>query len=364
MDVVSKLQERTVDQQISKGLTAAHILARQGRDAKTLDEVVKALDTAEAGGGAEFVFTGMSAEVINQVRQDLIVSSLFPHISMPTNPYKVPVELGPATAYLVPENTADTGQTSITASQAGSANVTFTAKSIGAMTRISKELTQDAIIPMVPFIQSNLMRGLANGLENALINGDSTATHQDTDTEAAGATNVAAGWKGLRKFALENSYTVDINTFNLTKLRTMRKTMGKFGINPQELVLIVSNSAYIQMLSWAELVTLDKYGPAATVLTGEIGKVDGIRVVVSPYMREDLNASGVNGASANTFTGVILAHRQGFVIGDRQTIDLDQTDEPKAYRQTSILADMRVDFQAVQPIASNKTVVFGYNLAS
>src|SRR5688500_5093541 len=130
MDIVSKLQEQTVDQQITKGLTAAHVLARQGRDARTLDDVVKALDIAESGGGADFVFTGMSAEVINQVRQDLIVSSLCPHIAMPTNPYKVPVELSPATAYLVPENTADTGQTAITASQAGTANVTFTAKSI------------------------------------------------------------------------------------------------------------------------------------------------------------------------------------------------------------------------------------------
>jgi hypothetical protein len=364
MDIVSKLREQTVDQQISKALTAAQILARQGRDAYSLDEVTKALDTAEAGGGAEFVFTGMSAEVINQVRQDLVVSSVFPHIAMPTNPYKVPVELSPATAYLVPENTADTGQTSITASQAGTANVTFTAKSIGAMTRVSKELNQDSIIPMVPFIQSNLMRGLANGLENALINGDSTATHQDTDTEAAGATHVAAGWKGLRKHAIENSYSVDISTWNLSKLRDMRKLMGKFGINPQELVLIVSNSAYIQTLSWAELVTLDKYGPAATVMTGEIGRVDGIRVVVSPFMREDLDATGVNGASGNTKTGVLLVNRQGFAIGDRQTIELDQTDEPKAFRQISILADMRVDFQAVQPIASNKSVVFGYNLAS
>lgn len=364
MDVVSKLKEQTVDQQITKGLTAAHVLARQGRDAYSIDDVIKALDTAESGGGSDFVFTGMSAEVINQVRQDLVVSSLFPHISMPTNPYKVPVELGPATAYLVPENTADTGQTSITASQAGTASVTFTAKSIGAMTRVSKELSQDSIIPMVPFIQSNLMRGLANGLENAIINGDSTATHQDTDTETAGASDVAAGWKGLRKHALEQSYKVDISTWNLTTLRNMRKLMGKFGINPQELVLIASNSAYIQTLGWSELVTLDKYGPNATVLTGEIGKVDGIRVVVSPYMREDMDATGVNGASGNTKTGVLLVNRQGFVIGDRQTIDLDQTDEPKAYRQTSILADMRVDFQAVQPIASNETVVYGYNLTS
>lgn len=363
-DLVQKLQEQTVDQQISRGLEAAHVLARQNVNAQTLDDVIKALDTAETGGGAEFVFTGMTPEVINQVRQTLKVSALFPHINMPSNPYKVPVELNPATAYLVPENTADTGQTSITASQAGTANLTLTAVSIGAATRVSKELDQDSIVPMVPFIQKNLMRGLANGLENAMINGDSTATHQDTDTEAAGPTNVAAGWKGFRKHAIENSYTVDASTWDIDKLRAMRKSMGKFGINPDELVLLASNAAYIKMLGWDGVLTLDKFGPNATILTGELLKVDGIPVVVSPYMRQDLNATGVHDGTTTTKTGVLLVHRDSFAVGDRQAIDLDETDEPKVYRQKTILADMRVAFAATQPIATNPTVVYGYNITT
>ena len=364
MDLVEKLQERTVDQQISKGLQAAHTLARQGVNATSLDDVVKALDTAEVNGGSEFVFTGMTPEVINQVRQTLKVSSVIPHIDMPTNPYKVPVELNPATAYLVPENTADTGQTSITASQASTGNITFSAKSIGAATRVSKELNQDSIVPMVPFIQRNLLRGLANGLENALINGDTTATHQDSDTEAEGATAVAAAWKGYRKLAIENSYTVDASTWTLDTFRGMRKDMGKFGVNPDELVLFASNAAYIDMLNWDGVLTLDKFGPSATILTGELLKVDGISVVVSPYMRQNLNATGVYDGTTTTKTGVLLVHRDSFAIGDRQQIDLDETDEPKVYRQKMILADMRVDFLPNQPIASNPTVVYGYNITS
>lgn len=363
MEITKKLQELTADQQISKGLSAAHALARQGVNAASLDEVVKALDTAEVGGGAEFVFTGMTPEVINQVRQTLKVSALFPHINMPTNPYKVPIELNPATPYLVPENTADTGQTSITASQAGTAGLTMTAVSIGAATRVSKELDQDSIVPMVPFIQKNLMRGLANGLEDALVNGDSTATHQVADTEAAGPTNVAAGWKGFRKHAIEQTYTVDAATWTIDTLRGMRKEMGKFGINPDELVLLTSNSAYISMLGWDEVLTLDKFGPNATVLTGELLKVDGIPVIVSPFMRQNLNATGVYDGTT-TKTGVLLVHRDSFAIGDRQTVELDETDEPKVYRQKTILADMRVAFEPTQPMASNPSVVYGYNITS
>jgi hypothetical protein len=205
---------------------------------------------------------------------------------------------------------------------------------------------------------------LANGLENALINGDTTATHQDSDTEAAGATAVGAAWKGFRKHAIENSYTIDASTWDITKLRAMRKSMGKFGINPDELVLIASNSAYIQMLGWDGVLTLDKFGPQATILTGELLKVDGISVIVSPYMRQDLNASGVFDDTTETKTGVLLVNRDSFAIGDRQTVELDETDEPKVYRQKTILADMRVDFKPTQPIATNPTVVYGYNITT
>jgi hypothetical protein len=361
-EIVQKLREQTVDQQISKGLTAALVLARLNQSATTLEDVTKALDTAEAGGGAEFVFTGMSPEVINQVRYELRVLSSLTTVNMPTNPYKVPVELGPATAYLVPENTADTGQTSITASQAGTANITFNAKSIGALTRISKELNQDSIIPMVPFIQRNLMRGLAEGIENALVNGDTTGTHQDSDV--TGATNVAKAWPGLRKLALANNYKTDASTWSLETIRTMRKNMGVFGINPDRLVLFVSPSAYVQMLNWDHIETLDKFGPNATVLTGQVLRVDGMPVVVSPHLRQNLNASGVYDGTTTTKTGVLLVNRDVFAVGMRQEIELDQTDEPIAYRQRTILADMRADFLPTQPIASNHAVEYGYNITS
>lgn len=362
MDILESLQEKGVPAVVSKAFDGAFALSRQNRNAVSMDEVSKALDTAETGGGAEFVFTGMSPEVINQVRQSLKLSALIPNMPMPTNPYKVPVELNPATAYLIPENVADTGQTSVPASQPGTSSLTFNAKSIAALTRISKELNQDSLIPMIPFIQRNLLQGLANGLENALINGDITATHQDTDT--TGSTNVAKSFNGLRKYALANNWKKDAATWTLTTLRDMRKAMGKYGIDPDQLVLLVSNSAYIQMLGWDQVITVDKYGPNATVLTGELLRVDGIPVVVSPYMRQNLDATGVNGASGNTKTGVILLYRGAFALGRVQDIELIQSDEPVPFRQKIVMADMRADFLPTQPIATEPTLVYGYNIAS
>jgi hypothetical protein len=364
MDIIERLKERSVDQMVARGFDGAFALARQNRNAATLDEVVKALDTQETNGGAEFVFTGMSTAVINQVRQALKVSSLLPSIPMPTNPYKVPVELNPATAYLIPENTADTGQTAVPPSQPGTGAITFNAKSIAALTRISKELNQDSIIPMIPFIQSNLMRGLANGLENALINGDVQSTHQDNDT--TGSTNVAKSFNGLRRLAIANTWTVDVSTFTLAALRSMRAAMGQYGINPDELVILASNAAYIKMLGWEQVLTLDKYGQNATVLTGELLRVDGIPVIVSPYMRQNLDSTGVNSATGanNTKTAILLVHRSAFALGRVQDVEIVQSDEPIPFRQKTVMADMRADFLPTQPVATEPTVVLGRNITT
>jgi hypothetical protein len=357
------LKQKRVDDQLNNAFKAADILARQNRDANSLEDIVKAMDTAESGGGSEWIPTGFSPNVINQVRQELIVSSLFQNIYMPTPSYKMPVESNPAQAYIVPENTADTSQTSITPSQFSTGQVTFNAHTLGAMTRVSFELDQDSIVPMVPMIQRNLLRGHAQGLEDAIINGDTTGTHQDSDVTSATDPR-KGGWKGLRKYAIANSLTVDGATFNSTALRTARSKMGKYGINPTNLVWIVSNAVYCQMLGFPEVLTLEKFGPHATILTGQLAAIDGIPVVVSPYLRQDMNASGVYDGTTTTKTAAILVNKDAFLVGDRQQVVLSEDDTPREYRQRKLIADRRIDFQPAFNLANEKALCYVYNITA
>jgi microcystin degradation protein MlrC len=48
----------------------------------------------------------------------------------------------------------------------------------------------------------------------------------------------------------------------------MRGTLGKYGVNPRRLVYLVSPVGLITMLGMDEVITLEKYGPNATVITG------------------------------------------------------------------------------------------------
>jgi len=110
----------------------------------------KALDTSTAGGVLEWIPTGFSPNLQALIRLQLKVAALFPTIQMPTNPYKLPVQIGRFKSYKHAEQTADTGQTKITKGDANSisAATTFTAVAHATEVLASDESTEDSIVPL------------------------------------------------------------------------------------------------------------------------------------------------------------------------------------------------------------------------
>lgn len=341
-------------------------------------EFKKAMDTLTASEGLEWVPTGFSPELIAEVTQLAGISQLHRHIAMPTSPYKLPYQAGRATAKKVSEQTASTGQTKVTPSAAAglTGNTVLTAVGIQAELLASKNLEEDAIVAIMPFMREELIMSLVRGVESASINGDTTATHQDADLEAAGSDVPETAFLGYRKLALANGYTVDMgaagNAFNIESIRKIRAKLGKYGINPKDLAIVVSLSVFFKLLSLKNaagqdvVTTLEKAGPQATILTGQLGFLDGSPVLVSEFMKENLNATGVNGAvSADNITSsIVYVHRPSMVYGDRRDTTVQVLSELYAESdQDAILVTMRQDFQPIRAIASNPAVAVGYNVS-
>jgi hypothetical protein len=101
--------------------------------------------------------------------------------------------------------------------------------------------------------------------------------------------------------------------------------MGKYGIMPDRLAIVASINAYYNMLALTEVLTLQNYGPNATILTGELGRFDAIPIVVSEFQRQDLNASGVFDNVTTTKTAFQYVNLDQFMIGNRrgQTMTTD-----------------------------------------
>lgn len=330
---------------------------------QSLGDFKKALDTAASGGGAEWIPTDFSTTFYEMVRLDTRVASLFPMISMPTNPFKLPVEIGRISTYKQAEQTADTGQDKIPVGDGSSItdNTTLTAVAQAGRVLTSKELEEDSIIPILPFIRQALVRSLAEGREDCIVNGDTAGSHEDTDITLA--TDRRKMYLGLRAMANDQTYKSDLATFNIGNIRGLRGSMGKYGVNPNRLAIVCGVKGYMKLLSLAEVITLDKYGNNATILNGELAKLDGMPVVVSEWVRENLDATGIYNV-AGTKTVLHLVNRDSFIIGEKRPITTQLLSELYAESgQDALVATERHVFSPIYAIASNKSTWMGYNIA-
>jgi len=346
---------------------ASKIMGIHPMDLEILDHAkrkfaeIKALDTATAGEGAEWIPTGFSSELIRRVTLALKVAALHKRIVMPTNPFTMPMLTGTATAYLAAESTADAA-TKFTASDLTTAQRTLTAIKMAVRQLISSELEEDAAFAVLPILREEIINALAEAQEKATINGDTAGTHMDSNVTDSADTQKA--WDGYRKLAL-SAAKVDLSTFNIANLRAIRTAMGKYGVNPNNLAWVCSVAGLNKFMGLDELLTMEKYGPNATILTGEVAKVDNIPLIVSEFVYDNLNASGVYDGVTETKTIVALVYRPGWIYGDLRKVTVKKSSE--LYIETDqdvLVATQRMILKDRLDASAEKIVGLGYNIAT
>jgi HK97 family phage major capsid protein len=327
-------------------------------------ELRKAMATSESGAGAEWIPTGFSAELMRRVQLELKVAGLFDDIPMPTSPYKLPVQGGKATAYKAAESVSDIAS-ALTPTTAATANVQFEAVKLAARVLFSDELSEDSVIPILPYVENEVVHALADGVEHCTVNGDTQQTHFDIGYTVA-ANDVRRCWDGIRRLHNKqtNPASVDLSGTNFTaeNLLSLKGEMGKYGANPREGAWVTSIAGYIKLLGLDECLTLDKYGPKAVIFDGELAQLFGSPVVVSEHVAQDLNASGIYDGSTTDRTIVLYVHRPSAKFGRRSShVESDRIVETQ---QTQVVAAVRLDFEPMCDAASNNIVGLGHNVAT
>ena len=326
------------------------------------ETILRAMDVDTAAQGLEWVPTGIGASVHEKVRAIGKVAPLFGSVDLPTNPWKWPLEGADATVYRVAEPTAD-NETPVTASTPGTGAATFDAEIMAGRILFSRSMEADSIVAVMPYVRNKLALAFVTAEETAIINGDSDGTHQDSDIGAS-TTSAYTLWDGLRKRALANAGFDGANAMlSSTLLRNTRALMGKWGVDPSQLAYIVSVTSYLHLLKDTNLLTVDKMGPSAVILTGQVGAVDGIPVIVSEHVRQDVNASGVYDGITTDETFALIVNRGEWVMGSRMPITIETDDSP--YRETFqrlMVAFKRADFQNIGDASTNDDTAILYDL--
>jgi HK97 family phage major capsid protein len=319
----------------------------------------KALDTSTSTDGSEWVPRGnMSGTFIEFYSLAAKVPMLFDPIRMPTPTYDVPYDNSLCTIFLISENTADEASaTRVSDGSPTTGKLTLTAKTLGARIPFSYELEEDAVVSIAPRLRKKLANDMGKGTESAFIEGDTSGTHQHSDVTAA--TDRRKAFRGLRFHALAAD-SDSLSSFSAANIRTLRSKMGKYGVEPSECVLITGPAVYLRHIAnHADVITRDKYGDNAYVLTGEVAKLDGMSVIVSDQMREDLNTSGVYDGTTTNNGSLIICNRAQWTMGVRSDMEMELWTNP-LFRQRHLIAAWRGAFNTWQ--TADKHTVAGIDI--
>ena len=305
-----------------------------------------AMDSTTANRGDELVPTAEAATLWADVNLDTHVAALFPRVDMPTNPFQLPLQLGNVSWYPGTENTATTDTALATARQ------TLTAYELVAEVPWSLTLDEDAVIAMAGEVRSTLVRNAVEVIDDVLLNADTTAVNNinaDTATIAAsdaGKGHWLVGFDGLLHLPLvdntaqgnDHGDAPDADMYN-----EVRGLLGKYGVRPSELAYIVDVSTYIKSLGAEEFRTLDKLGPQATILNGQLAQVDGIPVIVSEQMAKSDDDGKVTSGATNAKGRLLLVNRSQWRLGFRRELMIETTRDIQK-RQNIMVVSMRLAF--------------------
>mgnify|MGYP001236432082 CR=1 FL=1 len=316
-----------------------------------------------ANYGDEWVPTLWESELWRKARVDNVILPLFKSLEMPSNPYELPIEGTDPTVYYVPE-TADEAQLLISGagnampdSLVGSGKVTLTAKKLAIRVGFSAELVEDSVIPVLSMYREQGIRAMMDAIDYTLLNGDTEAGatgNINADDQAAVGTEKYMAFNGLRKLPLVTTVANKLDGAGAptaSLLRQIRFLMSvKYALRTNDCVYVVDGGTYGKLLEANEIITIDKYGQAASILTGEVGKIFGVPVLASAEMSltEADGKLSYDTPTNNTKGQGICVYRPGWMVGYRRRVAASMTYLPyyDAYQMVATLRIAFINFDA------------------
>jgi len=315
---------------------------------KALLEVKAALTGHQAGQGSEFLPTETANEIINLVYDRNWARQAFQSINLRRETLKIPKLTGSITFH--GRTLADADGTEASESRHTSSEITLTIKTLIANVPIGNRVVAYGVEGLLPVIRSDLATRLAFIEEACFVNGDETvsnayadnlngAWHTTDNTAGVNLTNNThlLQFNGLRKLRSATDVAGGGANLSLAMIRQAITNLGLHGTDRTQLILLIGKETEADLLGWTELQTVDKYGPQATIHTGEIGKIYGITVISTVQIPTNLDATGVVPAAHNgLLTCAMLLHKASPMIGNpsvqTRAFSVGYEDEPKKDR--------------------------------
>lgn len=300
---------------------------------------------------ASLLPSGFTGALMYDIQARLVVTGLFPYKQTAPGQYDSIATHG-ITGYLVAEATAgeESAESYI--------NMIYLVEKCMAVVKKSYEALDDSLINLADEVRKEIIDALVRAIENAVINGDNTATHMDNATVAAiVAKDFRRSFKGLRKLGL-GKHTVDFGGAALTeadwlkKISAMQEAGGLY-LDEQEVsrgkvVLLVDQNSYNQIRMFDSFLTKEKAG-MGTLFGAEVSSIFGIPVVMTSFLPK-VGATGVVTAGTvgieNKFSTCVMVNRDTCRYYSTGS-SLMETDRNIETQYVSMTGSIRVGFNSI-----------------
>ena len=226
------------------------------------------------------------------------------------------------------------------------ANRVLNTQRLAAGTYVDNDVDETSLVSFIPMITSALARAHAVATDTAILYGTAGAIYGLAGGDAndkgsglvSGATVVTAQLDGAP-------------AFTASMLEIGREAMGKYGVNPADLVYIVSLGVYYDLLAEdGDFRTVDKAGSdIAANINGMMGTAFGSPVVVSNEL-----------SPADEGTAAIVVNTGRFVIPRLRGVTIE-TDYEVAQQRNVLVASQALGFKALETTNGARSLRYADN---
>lgn len=330
----------------------------------------------ESSQGADWIPTQMlvpDLDMAVQLMAEGTIAAQFRTVPMSTKVITIPFGSSGGTPYLQGEPVEDPAQ--YTSVLPGTAARTHTAKTFALRYSIDNDSAEDSIVDAYGALRDMIASDAVDGYEDAMINGDTAATHQDTGIASwnpasrwgassfGGAADHRKAFIGLRGRAFDvttGGTTVTLDMGSLQSFDGVMQLRGLLQARSRQAVLIANEKfLYTKIFAFDELQKTDS--AVDFVRDGRVTSIAGMPVFLSLFMTSDLNATGIFDNSTTTKAGLLCVDASRFAHYERRGTVIELERDPTR-GQSHLVATLRRTFKTNDPAASGANVAYGYNL--
>jgi len=284
--------------------------------------------------------TDVSAMIEKEIMQELRLAQAFREVTVNSETTLMPLQTDTNKATWG-SNAATSGNLENPTGSDGyqPSNVIMKATKLISTTFMNNETDEQMLINLMPMLVESVARAHARAVDNAFINGTSGGNEGFDGLEALGAT----------------TFDTSVSAANLTgtavdaaDFLSARKLMGKYGMNPADLVYVVSQKRYYDLIADAAFADITDVGSdVATKITGQVGAIFGTPVIVSDQIE----------AEADNATVGYAVNIRNFVVPRLRGVNVEQDYEVMNQRRV-IVATQNLGFtQLAADTTNDKSVV-------